>query len=185
MFAPDADDVYPPGFATTVTVDGPSQGLEGAARPEHFAGVATVVAKLLLAARPDRAVFGQKDAQQVAVVRRLMRDLHLDDVELVVGPTVREADGLAMSSRNAYLDPDDRARRRGPLAAGSRPPPGWPRPASATRRPSRPRPAPSSRPSRAARWSTRRWSTPNTFRRLTPWTGPRCWPSRPAWARPA
>ena len=109
LFAPDADDVYPPGFATTVTVDGPSQGLEGAARPEHFAGVATVVAKLLLAARPDRAVFGQKDAQQVAVVRRLMRDLHLDDVELVVGPTVREADGLAMSSRNAYLDPDDRA----------------------------------------------------------------------------
>ena len=109
LFAPDADDVYPPGFATTVTVDGPSHGLEGAARPEHFAGVATVVAKLLLAARPDRAVFGQKDAQQVAVVRRLMRDLHLDDVELVVGPTVREADGLAMSSRNAYLDPDDRA----------------------------------------------------------------------------
>ena len=69
---------------------GPSRGLEGAARPEHFGGVATVVTKLLLAARPDRAVFGQKDAQQVAVVRRLMRDLHLDDVELVVGPTVRE-----------------------------------------------------------------------------------------------
>jgi pantoate--beta-alanine ligase len=109
LFAPGPDEVYPPGFATTVTVDGPSRGLEGAARPDHFAGVATVVAKLLLAARPDRAVFGQKDAQQVAVVRRMMRDLHLDDVELVVGPIVREPDGLAMSSRNAYLGPEDRA----------------------------------------------------------------------------
>ena len=109
LFAPGPDEVYPAGFATTVTVDGPSRGLEGAARPEHFAGVATVVAKLLVAARPDRAVFGQKDAQQVAVVRRMMRDLDLDDVELVVGPTVREPDGLAMSSRNAYLGAEDRA----------------------------------------------------------------------------
>ncbi|HEX2502659.1 MAG TPA: pantoate--beta-alanine ligase [Miltoncostaeaceae bacterium] len=109
LFVPGAEEVYPPGFATAVTVGGPSRGLEGAARPEHFGGVATVVTKLLLAARPDRAVFGQKDAQQVAVVRRLMRDLHLDDVELVVGPTVRELDGLAMSSRNAYLGPEDRA----------------------------------------------------------------------------
>jgi pantoate--beta-alanine ligase len=109
LFAPGSDEVYPPGFATRVTVDGPSRGLEGAARPEHFGGVATVVVKLLLAARPDRAVFGQKDGQQVAVVRRLMTDLHLDDVELVVGPTVREPDGLAMSSRNAYLGPEDRA----------------------------------------------------------------------------
>ena len=87
---------------------GRAPGLEGAARPEHFDGVATVVAKLLLAVRPDRAVFGQKDAQQVAVVRRLMADLHLDDIELVVGPIVREPDGLAMSSRNAYLDAEDR-----------------------------------------------------------------------------
>jgi pantoate--beta-alanine ligase/L-aspartate-alpha-decarboxylase len=109
LFAPGADEVYPSGFGTTLTVEGPSRGLEGAARPEHFSGVATVVAKLLIAARPDRAVVGQKDAQQVAVVRRLMRDLHLDDIELVVGPTVREPDGLAMSSRNAYLGPDDRA----------------------------------------------------------------------------
>ncbi|MGD9694746.1 MAG: pantoate--beta-alanine ligase [Thermoleophilia bacterium] len=109
VFAPDAAEIYPPGFGTAITVDGPSRGLEGATRPEHFGGVATVVAKLLLAVRPDRAVFGQKDAQQVAVVRRLMRDLHLDDIELVVGPTAREGDGLAMSSRNAYLDAAQRA----------------------------------------------------------------------------
>jgi pantoate--beta-alanine ligase len=108
VFAPDAPEIYPAGFATTIAVGGPSAGLEGAARPEHFGGVATVVAKLLLAVRPDRAVFGQKDAQQVAVVRRLMRDLHLDDIELVVGETVREPDGVALSSRNAYLDPEDR-----------------------------------------------------------------------------
>jgi pantoate--beta-alanine ligase len=109
VFAPGVAEVYPEGFATSVTVGGPSAGLEGAARPEHFGGVATVVAKLLLAVRPDRAVFGRKDAQQVAVVRRLMTDLHLDDIELVVGPVVREPDGLAMSSRNAYLGHEDRA----------------------------------------------------------------------------
>ena len=109
VFAPGPEEMYPAGFGTAITVSGPSAGLEGAARPEHFGGVATVVAKLLLAVRPDLAVFGQKDAQQVAVVRRLMADLHLDDIALVVGPTVREADGLAMSSRNAYLDPEDRA----------------------------------------------------------------------------
>lgn len=109
LFAPGVEEIYPPGFATTVAVGGPSEGFEGATRPGHFAGVATVVAKLLIAVRPDRAVFGQKDAQQVAVIRRLMRDLHLDDIELVVAPTTREADGLAMSSRNAYLGPEDRA----------------------------------------------------------------------------
>lgn len=109
VFAPDAAEVYPPGFGTQITVAGPSAGLEGASRPHHFGGVATVVAKLLLAVRPDRAVFGQKDAQQVAVVRRLMRDLHLDDIELVVAPITREPDGLAMSSRNVYLEPEDRA----------------------------------------------------------------------------
>lgn len=108
VFAPGVEEVYPAGFATTITVGGPSEGLEGAARPDHFAGVATVVAKLLLAVRPDIAVFGRKDAQQAAVVRRLMTDLHLDDITLVVAPIVREADGLAMSSRNAYLDPEDR-----------------------------------------------------------------------------
>jgi pantoate--beta-alanine ligase len=124
LFAPGAVEIYPPGFATTVTVDGPAHGLEGAARPGHFTGVATVVAKLLLAARPDRAVFGQKDAQQAAVIRRMARDLHLDDVELVLGPTVREPDGLALSSRNAYLGPDDRAAAtalsRGLFAAAGR-----------------------------------------------------------------
>jgi pantoate--beta-alanine ligase/L-aspartate-alpha-decarboxylase len=108
-FVPDATEVYPEGFSTTITVDGPSQGLEGAIRPHHFAGVATVVAKLLQMVQPDRLVLGQKDAQQVAVVRRMMRDLHLDTIELVVGPTVREDDGLALSSRNAYLSADDRA----------------------------------------------------------------------------
>jgi pantoate--beta-alanine ligase len=123
LFAPGVEEVYPPGFATAVTVAGPGEGLEGAARPGHFAGVATVVAKLLLAARPDRAAFGQKDAQQVAVIRRLARDLHLDDIELVIGPIVREADGLAMSSRNAYLGPEDRraatALSRGLAAAAA------------------------------------------------------------------
>ena len=108
-FCPTVNEVYPDGFSTTVTVDGPSRGLEGAIRPHHFAGVATVVCKLLLMVRPDRVVFGQKDAQQVAVIRRMMVDLHLDDIELVIGPTVREPDGLAMSSRNAYLSSDDRA----------------------------------------------------------------------------
>lgn len=107
-FVPGVAEVYPDGFATTITVDGPSRPLEGEIRPHHFAGVATVVAKLLLMVRPDRLLLGQKDAQQVAVVRGMMRDLHLDHIELVVAPIVREDDGLAMSSRNAYLDADDR-----------------------------------------------------------------------------
>jgi pantoate--beta-alanine ligase len=112
IFAPHVEEIYPDGFATTISLTGPAEGLEAAARPTHFAGVATVVAKLLVATRPDRAVFGQKDGQQVAVVRRMMRDLHLDDIELVVHPTVREADGLAMSSRNAYLSEADRIAAR-------------------------------------------------------------------------
>ncbi len=109
VFAPGVAEIYPDGFGTTITVDGPTRTLEGAARPHHFAGVATVVTKLLIAALPDRVVFGQKDAQQVAVIRRLMRDLHMDHIDLVVCPIVREADGLAMSSRNAYLSATDRA----------------------------------------------------------------------------
>jgi len=108
VFAPMVDEVYPSGFGTSVTVSGPTGVLEGASRPDHFSGVATVVTKLLNMVRPDRVVFGQKDAQQAAVIRRLMLDLDFDDVELVIGPIVREDDGLAMSSRNAYLNADER-----------------------------------------------------------------------------
>jgi len=112
LYAPSAEEVYPDGFATTVAVAGLSDvlcgdpGRRGAA---HFRGVTTVVAKLLNSVRPDRVYFGQKDAQQAIVVRRMVRDLDFD-VEVVVEPTVREPDGLAMSSRNAYLDPDARDR---------------------------------------------------------------------------
>lgn len=123
VFAPSAREVYPHAFATTVSVAGPAAGLEGALRPTHFAGVATIVAKLLLMVRPDRLVLGQKDAQQVAVVRRMMRDLNLDDIDLVVHPIIREADGLAMSSRNRYLSPAERQTARAvpeSLAAGQR-----------------------------------------------------------------
>jgi pantoate--beta-alanine ligase len=110
LYAPSPEEVYPPGFATTVRVAGLSDVLEGAARgPEHFAGVCTVVTKLLNVVTPDVAYFGQKDAQQVAVLRRLVRDLDLP-VELAVLPTVREPDGLAMSSRNGRLAPDERQR---------------------------------------------------------------------------
>ncbi len=106
-FTPPAEEMYPPGFASTVHVEGPALPLEGAARPGHFDGVATVVTKLLTQSTPDRAYFGRKDAQQVAVVTRLVRDLDLP-VEIVALPTVREADGLAVSSRNAYLSPEQR-----------------------------------------------------------------------------
>ena len=108
VFTPSVEEVYPPGFATTVSVAGPALPLEGEARPGHFDGVATVVAKLLLQSLPDRAYFGRKDVQQVAVVRRLVRDLDIP-TEVVMLPTVREADGLALSSRNAYLTPEERA----------------------------------------------------------------------------
>jgi len=107
VYLPAADDLYPPGFSTAVEVGGVSEGGEGAARPGHFRGVATVVAKLFLHVAPDVAVFGQKDLQQVAVVRQMIRDLDFP-IRLVVGETVREPDGLAMSSRNAYLSPAQR-----------------------------------------------------------------------------
>ena len=107
LFAPPVDEMYPPGFSTTVHVAGVSEGMEGARRPGHFDGVATVVARLLCLVLPDVAVFGQKDAQQCAVVMRLAKDLGLP-VEVRVVPTVRESDGLAMSSRNAYLSPEER-----------------------------------------------------------------------------
>ena len=109
LFMPGADELYPPGFQTWVEVDELSRGLEGEFRPGHFRGVATICLKLFNIVHPDRAYFGQKDAQQVAVVRRMVRDLDLQ-LEIRVVPTVRDADGLALSSRNAYLSPEDRER---------------------------------------------------------------------------
>ena len=108
LFHPGVEELYPPGFATTIEVGGPTAPLEGATRPGHFRGVATVVAKFFNILQPGRAYFGQKDAQQVATLRRLVADLNLP-VDLRVVPTVREPDGLAMSSRNAYLGSAERA----------------------------------------------------------------------------
>jgi pantoate--beta-alanine ligase len=109
VYAPPVEAMYPPGAATTVSVAGPATaGLEDVTRPFHFAGVATIVAKLFTQVGPDVAVFGEKDFQQLAVVRRMAADLDLP-VEVVGAPTVREADGLAMSSRNVYLSADERA----------------------------------------------------------------------------
>lgn len=108
VFTPEPSEIYPPGFATRIDIGPVANRLEGAARPGHFAAVATVVAKLFNIFQPTRAYFGQKDAQQTVVVRHMARDLDLP-VEVVVVPTVREADGLAMSSRNVYLTPEQRA----------------------------------------------------------------------------
>ena len=109
-FVPTVETMYPPGIVTRLDIAGPlGDRLEGASRPGHFNGVALIVTKLLVAGMPDRAYFGQKDAQQCAVVRHLARDLDTG-VEIVVCPTVRDADGLAISSRNVYLSPEERAR---------------------------------------------------------------------------
>ncbi|HBL29006.1 MAG TPA: pantoate--beta-alanine ligase [Acidobacteria bacterium] len=107
VFQPKVETIYPPGHTTVVEPGGPAEGLEGALRPGHFRGVATVVCALFNLVRPDVAVFGQKDAQQLAVIRRMVRDLHLP-VEILAGETVREEDGLALSSRNVYLSPEER-----------------------------------------------------------------------------
>ncbi|MGA2351263.1 MAG: pantoate--beta-alanine ligase [Terracidiphilus sp.] len=107
VFAPPVDEMFPAGAATFVEVEGLSRRLDGASRPGHFRGVATVVAKLMIATEPDRAFFGQKDAAQVAVLRRMVADLQLP-TEIVVCPIVRELDGLALSSRNVYLSSEER-----------------------------------------------------------------------------
>lgn len=132
LFLPTAEMIYPPGFTTWVEVQGPpAAGLEGSFRPGHFRGVATVVSILFNLIRPDVAVFGEKDAQQLALVRRLTHDLGYP-IEIVPGPTVREADGLALSSRNVHLAPDERraatilyralSQAREAIAAGERSP---------------------------------------------------------------
>ncbi len=109
VFTPDAATMYPPGFRTFVEVNELSEVLEGASRPGHFRGVATVVLKLFNLVQPDRAYFGQKDAQQVRIIQQMVRDLNVP-VEVVVRPTVREPDGLALSSRNQYLDAEQRRK---------------------------------------------------------------------------
>ena len=123
VFAPDVDEVYPPGFDTIVSVGAVARPLEGAARPGHFDGVATVVAILFSLIGADRAYFGQKDAQQVMVIRQMARDLAIA-TEVIACPTVREPDGLALSSRNVHLTPEERAAapalRRALLAARAR-----------------------------------------------------------------
>lgn len=111
LFAPEVGEIYPPGSQTFVTVERLAEPLCGAHRPGHFRGVATVVLQLFTIVQPDVAVFGEKDFQQLALIRRMVRDLYLD-VDVIGAPIVREADGLAMSSRNRHLDPEERAAAR-------------------------------------------------------------------------
>ena len=109
VFMPTVDDLYPAGYNSWVDVEGLTDKLEGASRPTHFRGVTTIVAKLFNIVRPAKAYFGQKDAQQLAVIRKMVKDLDMN-LEVIACPTIREPDGLAMSSRNTYLKPDERKR---------------------------------------------------------------------------
>ncbi len=186
LFAPPIEQVYPDGFATTVSVTGITEVLDGDPERrgrEHFDGVATVVTKLFNMAQPDVAYFGQKDAQQALVIQRLVRDLDIP-VRVEVCPTVREEDGLAMSSRNVYLSPDERECAPQPSTAPSPPPTPPSRAASAMPRRSSPLPARSSRP---RRWSPSIWSSdpPKPFTPSSESTARHClqWP--PVWAAPA
>ena len=157
LFAPSTEEVYPEGFATSVTVSGLTEVMCGdpARRgPEHFAGVTTVVTKLLNIAQPDVVYFGQKDAQQALVIRRLVRDLDIP-VRVSVCPTVREDDGLALSSRNAYLDPEERERAGQGRRARFAPPRRVWAPASWMRRRCS---APPARSSTAPAWSPSTWN---------------------------
>ena len=165
LFVPARDEIYPPGFQTWVDVEELSRRLEGEHRPGHFRGVATVCLKLFNIVRPDRVYFGQKDAQQVAVIRRMVRDLNLDLTVRSI-PTVRDADGLALSSRNARLSPAERERRARAPARARDPRPGR-RPRRARRARDRLRRGRRLRPARPRRRRPRRLHPPDRQRRPT------------------
>ena len=180
LFAPAPEEVYPPGFQTSVEVTeltGVLEGDDGARGRGHLRGVATVCAKLFNMVAPDVAYFGQKDAQQVLVVRRLVRDLDMP-LTIEVLPTVREADGLAMSSRNANLSPEERARATA-LARALRASETAVAPARASARPCWDRRAPYS-PRRRSSPTTSSCARPSTSRPSIGSRTPRCWRSRPA-----